>query len=104
MTIRHRAWLASRVAAAVEPVPAGLPRGCGDRGDGAHVRPGGLAAQPLRAVPGRDEQQRGGIRADAVEAEQAGRAYGDQRDDEVIQAADLSIEELHAPAELAQRD
>src|SRR5689334_16687212 len=38
------------VPAAAVPVPAGLPRGGGDRGDRAHVRPGGLAPQPLRAV------------------------------------------------------
>ena len=77
------------VAASVEAVAAGLPRGCGYRGDGAQVRPGGLAAQPLGVVSGGDEQQGGGVRADPVEAEQAGRAGGDQRDDEVIQPADL---------------
>jgi hypothetical protein len=67
------------------------------------VHPGGLAAQPLRVVPG-DEQQRGGVRADAVEAEQAGCAGGDQRDDKVIQPLNLRVEELHAPAQFPQRD
>ena len=57
-----------------------------------------LAAQPLRAVPGRDQQQGGSVRADAVKAEQAGRPGGDQRHDQLVQAGDLVIEELHAPA------
>ena len=51
-----------------------------------------------RAVPGGDQQQGGGVRADAVEAEQARREGGDERDDEVIQPPDLGIEELHSPA------
>jgi hypothetical protein len=52
------------------------------------VRPGGLAAQPFRVVPGGDEQHRGGVRSDAVEAEQGRRAGGDERDDQVVQALD----------------
>jgi hypothetical protein len=51
-----------------------------------------------------DQQQGGGVRADAVEGEQAGRADGDQRDDELVQAADLVVEELHAAPQLPQRD
>ena len=92
------------VPAAVEPVPAGLPRGRGDRRDGAHMRPGSLTAQPLRVVPGRDQQQGGGVRADAAAAEQTRRADSDERDDQLVQPTDLGIEELHPPAELAQRD
>ena len=38
------------VAAGVEPVADGLARGCRDRGGGAQVRPGGLAAQPFGMV------------------------------------------------------
>ena len=53
------------------------------------MRPRALAAQPFGMVPGGDQQQRGGIRADAEQAEQARRAGGDQRADQLIQAADL---------------
>jgi hypothetical protein len=35
-------------------------------------RPGGLAVQPFRAVPGGHEQQGGGVGADAVKGEQPG--------------------------------
>jgi hypothetical protein len=58
---------------------------------------GGLTAQPLRVVTGGDEQQGGSIRADAVKAEQARCAGGDQRDDQLVQAGGLVLEELHAP-------
>jgi len=51
-----------------------------------------------------DEQQGGGVGAGPVEAEQLRRADGDQRGDQVIQPLDLRAGELHAPAELAQRD
>jgi hypothetical protein len=73
------------VAAAVEAVPPGLAGGGGDGGDGAQVRPGGLAAQPVRVIARGDQQQGRGVRADAVKAEEAGGAGGDQRDDQVIQ-------------------
>src|SRR5580704_19269704 len=92
------------VPAAVQAVAPDLPRGRRDRGDAAQVRPGGLAAQPLRVIPGRDQQQGRSVRADAVKAEQAGGAGGDERDDEVIEPVQLAVEELDAPAELAQRD
>ena len=60
------------VTAAVEPPAGDLPRGGGDRRGPAQVRPGRLAAQPSRVVPGGDQQQRGGIRAGAVPGQQAG--------------------------------
>jgi hypothetical protein len=53
-------------------------------------------------VPGGDEQGGGGVRPDAVEAEQAGSADGDQRDDQLVQALELAVQELSAAAELAQ--
>ena len=92
------------VPAAVQAVAPDLPRGRRDRGDAAQVRPGGLAAQPLRVIPGRDQQQGRSVRADAVKAEQAGGAGGDERDDEVIEPVELAVEELHAPAQLPKRD
>ena len=54
--------------------------------------------------PGGDQQQRGGIGAGAVQAEQARRAGGDQRADQLIEAAQLGVQELDAPAQIAQRD
>ena len=68
------------------------------------MRPGRLAAQPPGVVPGRDEQQRRGAGADPVQGEQAGGAGGDQRDDELVQAGELAVQELGAPPQLAQRD
>jgi hypothetical protein len=44
------------------------------------------------------------LRADAVQGEQAGGASPDKRDDELIEALKLGIEELGAPSELPQRD
>src|SRR5690242_21852516 len=88
----------------VEPVAGDFPRRRGDGGGRAQVRPGGLAAQPPGMVPGRDEQQRRGIRADPVEGEQPGGAGGDQRDDELVETLELAAGELRAPAQLAQRD
>ena len=61
-------------------------------------------AQPLRVVPGGDQEQGGGVGADAVQGEQAGGAGGDERDDELVEALELAVEELGAPAQLAQRD
>jgi hypothetical protein len=52
------------VAAAVQPVPAGLARAGGDGGDSAQVGEGGLAAEPLGVLAGGDEQLAGVIVAD----------------------------------------
>ena len=40
-----------------------------------------------------------GVRADAVKVKEARRADGDERDDELVQAADLVVEVVHAAAE-----
>jgi len=55
-------------------------------------------------VTGRDQQQRGGVRADAVQREQAGGAARNERADELIEPLELGIEELGAPTQLPQRD
>jgi hypothetical protein len=52
--------------------------------------------------PGRDQEHGGGVRADAVEPEQAGGAGSDQRHGQLAQALELAIEELGAAAEFAQ--
>jgi hypothetical protein len=61
------------VAAGIEAVAGPLAGGRRDRGGRAQVRPGRLGPQPVRVVPGRDQEQGGGVRADAVQGEQ-GRA------------------------------
>ena len=50
-------------------------------------------------VPGGDEQQRRGAGPDPVQGEQARGAGGDQRDDEIVQAAELAVQELCAPSQ-----
>jgi hypothetical protein len=52
-------------------------------------------------IPGGDQQQRGGIRADAAQAEQAGCPGGDQRAGQLIKALHLGVQELGAAAQLA---
>ena len=54
-------------------------------------------AQPCGMVPGGDQQQGGGVGADAVQGEQARSAGGHEGDDELIQAPELAVEELSAP-------
>jgi hypothetical protein len=61
------------------------------------VCPGGLAAQPPGVIPGRDEQQRRRARAEPVHGEQARGAGSHQRDDELVQAAELAAGEPRAP-------
>src|SRR5215470_19563946 len=86
ITICRRAWLAWRSPWGLGPVASVLAGGGGDRRGGAQVRPGSLRPQPPGVVPGRDQQHGGGVRADAVEGEQAGGAGGHQRDDQLVQA------------------
>ena len=55
-------------------------------------------------VPGSDQQQRGGVRADPVQGQQPRGAGGDEGDDELVQALELAAGELRALSQLAQRD
>jgi|SRR5712691_2000741 len=48
-------------------------------------------------VPGGDQELGGGVVADAVQGQQAGGAGGHERDDQLIEALELAVEELHAP-------
>ena len=104
ITIRHRAWLAWRSPPGLSRWRVTFPDDAGIGAARAQVRPGGLAAQPLGVVPGGDEQQRGGVGADAVQGEQARGTGGDQGADELVQALELAVEELGAAAQLPQRD
>src|SRR5207245_2787523 len=54
--------------------------------------------------PGGNQEQRGGVGADAVQGDQAGGVPGDQQHDERAGAEDLAAGELGAAAQLAQRD
>ncbi len=92
------------VAAGIEAVAGDLPRGRRERRGGAQVRPGGLGAEPLGVIPGRDEQEGRGVGTDPVEGQKPGSVRGDKRDDELIEARQLGIKELGAPAQLAQRE
>ena len=60
------------VADGIEAVPFGLAAGGRDRGGGAQVGPGGFGAEPFGVVPGGDQEQSGGVGADAMQGEQAG--------------------------------
>src|SRR5690348_11914763 len=55
-------------------------------------------------VSRRDEQQRRGAGADPVQGQKARGAGGDQGDDELVEAAELAIQELGTPSQFAQRD
>ena len=66
------------------------------------MRPGRFAAQPLGMVAGGDQQDGGDIRADAVDAQQAGGLQCDQRREDVVEAVDLLGEILRSAAQLAQ--
>jgi len=92
------------VAAGVEAVAGALARGSGDRGSSAQMRPGRLGPQPRGVVCGGDQEQGGGVGADAVQGEQAGGAGGAERDDQLVQALELAAGELRASSQLAQRD
>ena len=100
-TIRHSAWLACRSPPGLSRCRTVLPEDAGIGAAAHRCAPGGLAAQPAGVVPGRDEQQRRGVRADAVKAEQAGGPGRHERDYELIQAVELAAGELRAAAELA---
>ena len=49
-------------------------------------------------ISGGDQEQGGGVGADAVEGEQAGSAGGDERDDQLIEALELAVEEFGPPS------
>jgi hypothetical protein len=66
------------VAAAVQPVPAGLAGAGRDGGDSAQVGEGGLAAQPLGVLAGGDEQLAGVVVADREQLQEPGSGPTDE--------------------------
>ena len=55
-------------------------------------------------VSRRDEQQRRGAGPDPVQGQEPGGAGGDERDDELVEALELAVQEHRAPSQFAQRD
>jgi hypothetical protein len=53
-------------------------------------------------VPSGDQEEWGGLGANAGQGEQAGRAGGHQGDDQIVGALHLVIEELGAPSQFPQ--
>jgi hypothetical protein len=90
------------VTAAVEPVAGPLAGRCGDWGDATLVGPGCPGTEPFGVIPSGDQEQCGGLGAHAVEGGQARCADGHGRDDEVVQALDLAVQELAAPSRFRQ--
>ena len=70
--MRHRAWLACRSPEGLRRCRMVLPEEAGIGAAAAQVGPGGFGAEPFGVVPGGDQEQRGGVGADAVQGEQAG--------------------------------
>ena len=80
------------VAAGVEPMPHDLARRRRDRRDAAEVRPGGFGADPFGVVTGGDEEDGGGVDADAVEREEAGGRVGYELGEGVVDGRELGVE------------
>src|ERR1039457_7502442 len=64
--------------------------------------PGRLRAQAVRMISRRQQQVGGDIRPDAVNGEKSCRSERHQRSDELVEAADLGVEELGALSQLGQ--
>ena len=91
------------VAAEVEPVTGTFP----DEAGSGRPRTGAPRRPPSAAAPGGPRPRSAAGRrcpGHAVQGEQGRRPGGHQRDDELIQALELAVEELRAPAQLPQRD
>ncbi len=92
------------VPAAVEAASGDLARGRFDGGDTAEVGPGGFGAEPFGVVTRGDQQQRGGVDADAEHAQQTGGDLGDQVGHELVEGGLLGVEDQHPLTEGSQRD
>ena len=90
ITIDPEGAVGLAVAAAVEPPAGDLARRRLDGRDAAQVRPRRFRAQPLGVVAGGDEQGGGGVDADAVHLEQAGRGRGDERCEQRVDGGEFS--------------
>lgn len=90
------------VAAAVESVAVAAAGGYGDRGGAAE--PGGcFGAEPVRVVPGGDQELPGGLHSDAGQGEQFGSDSADQRGELGVEVVDLRLQRLLAAGQGAQR-
>ena len=84
------------VAAAVQPVPAGLARAGRDRGDPAQVGEGGLTAQPFGVLAGSCQQLASVVGADRQQPQQPGRGPTDQGGQPLVGQGDLLVQQLDA--------
>ena len=104
-TIRHSAWFAWRFPPGLSRCRVGLAGRRGERCDAAEVRERGFVADPLRVVAGGDQQDRGGVDADAVDLEQLGcGACARACRADASSGGDLGVEGVHAAAERRDRE
>ena len=74
-----------------------------DRGDAAEVSEGGFGGDPFGVVAGGDEQERGGVNADAVEVEQARCGRLDEVGELAVKAGAVGVDVQHAATEVSHR-
>ena len=77
------------VAAAVQPVPAGLAGAGRDGGDSAQVGEGSLAAQPLGVLAGGNEQLAGMVVADREQLQEPGSGPTDEGGQPLVSQGEL---------------
>ena len=100
MAIRQRAWLAWRL-------PPGLkrwrrrscPEEAGSRSGAAEAGEGGFGAHAVAVVAGGDEEDGGGVGADAVELEQLGAVSATSSARSASSSLDVFLEGQDTPAE-----
>jgi hypothetical protein len=63
------------------------------------VRARGLGPQPFGVVPSGDQEHGSGVGTNPVKGEPPRGAGSDQREDQLLQALELAVEELRAPPE-----
>ena len=68
-------------------------------GDSAEVGEGGFGGDPLGVVAGGDEQHGGGVGADAVQGDQAGRGRLDHDGELVVEAGAVGVDVEHPATE-----
>ncbi len=87
------------ITTSVQPVALLLSGRRIERGDATEVGEGALAPQPLGVVAGGDQERSGGLGANAGEADQIGRGFGDQRAQHGVELGDLGVDVAHSPGQ-----
>ena len=70
-----------------------------DRGDAAEVGEGGFGGDPVGVVAGGDEQQGGGVHADAGQAQQARGGGLDELSELIVEAGTVGVDVEHSAPE-----